>query len=216
MKIKIFLLIAIIFVPNILLAEPNDVVEHSEIVEVEEVAEPMPVYVPQDDFQEYPGGKWKFIEDELLLVPGYPAMLYFIPKAIVAFLAYEGIQKLRGGTQNDSWFKRLCYEGLWGPMAGYATAWGYRFLLHAWALNRFFKNWEKHKRNVPKTLYKFLEKEHGHYLKGGKEYIILNTKRVIRLIKSIVRCRESRIHLDDPKFAEYWEEESRCNESDHE
>lgn len=142
----------------------------------------------------YPGGPWQFVEDELLLVPGYTSQLSFILKLFTSTLACVGIRELRDG-HGDHWFKKTLNDTIPGFICGSICAWTYETACYGFALHRFLKNWEKNRANTPEALYGFFEKEYKAFCEEGTEYIIWNTKRVIKAISSVIECRNGRLEV---------------------
>lgn len=142
----------------------------------------------EEPSRDYPGGPWVFIEDELLLLPGYVSLLGFIPAMLVSSLARSGIEELRKGNQ-DGWIKNAMLVNFPAYSCGFFAGWAYKSIVYMVVLYNFFNNWEKNKLKIPIELQVFFGEEHKFFCEGKIDYIIKNTKRVIKTVRGVVTCR---------------------------
>lgn len=220
---SIFFAIFIALTPMTLFCEDsgqNNNVE-SEEIDLDAINELLSNFLEQSDFSDfdlgkdsvedkevYPGGPWQFIEDELLLVPGYPALLVFIPvgfgsgsgKIVSKWIRgkWKGSGRASAQPRGLGWKEsvaRICFDGAIGSIVGLTAGRVYKALLYSTSLIRFFRNWDEKKKLIPEPLYVFLEKEYKRFVREGYSYFLWHTSRVVRMVENAVELHKANIRV---------------------
>lgn len=157
--------------------------------------------------------RWQWIEDELLLGPGY-ATTFLAP--LKGLGAVGGLWALNRSVRNGngpsyatprSWVNTV-REKLWkkgnfsefthkvllavGALAGYKlTKWALESIVYGFALNSFLHNYPQINRDkTPEALRPYLDEEYNEFVKGGFTYLAKRSKKVIGFIRMSVKMHK--------------------------
>lgn len=138
-------------------------------------------------------GDWIFLEDELLGVD-YLAKASFVPAGLAGYATKWGLQKK---YPNDSLVRKFMVDLPIAAIASFAGESLYKSVIYAFSLYRWLKHWKK--RNIhfaPYELQEFFDQEHGLFVGNETEYLLWNTRRVVRVVRSAILCNRTGLEIN--------------------